>query len=134
MRNLFVDTGAWLALADRHDEHHEQAARFYRQRDGKVRWVTSDFVLDELATRLSSLRGPAAAVTFVRRLRSKPAHEVLEVDGVLFDEALSLMSKFSDHRLSFTDCSSFALMRELRIPEAFGFDADFTECGFQLLP
>ena len=41
---------------------------------------------------------------------------------------------YEDKVLSFTDCTSFALMRERKLLEAFTFDSDFKRAGFVVLP
>jgi predicted nucleic acid-binding protein len=45
-----------------------------------------------------------------------------------------IFSSYEDKVLSFTDCTSFALMRERRLLEAFTFDADFERAGFVVSP
>lgn len=98
------------------------------------RWFTSDFVLDETATRLRGSIGAVDAVRFVQTVLASRLYTVLPVDADTFEAALRLMVEFADHPLSLTDCSSFALMQSLGIGRAFGFDADFEHCGFELLP
>ena len=39
----------------------------------------------------------------------------------------------SDHRYSFTDCTSFVLMRELKISDVLTTDEHFREAGFDVL-
>lgn len=39
-----------------------------------------------------------------------------------------------DKSYSFTDCTSFALMRRLGLEEAVALDADFRREGFRVLP
>jgi len=50
---VFVDTWAWLALANRNDSNHKRAVKEYKEirREG-YRLVTSDYVLDEVITAL----------------------------------------------------------------------------------
>jgi uncharacterized protein len=51
------------------------------------------------------------------------------------DERLAgwaLFKKHSDKELSFTDCTSFALMKKLGLRQAFSFDDHFIQTGFQL--
>ena len=40
----------------------------------------------------------------------------------------------SDRRLSFTDCTSFALMKRLRLDTAITLDGDFRRAGYRVLP
>jgi predicted nucleic acid-binding protein len=46
---------------------------------------------------------------------------------------LDLFEKFADQEVSFTDCVSFALMRENGIQTVFSFDAHFERAGFKKL-
>jgi len=41
---------------------------------------------------------------------------------------------YEEQLLSFTDCTSFALMRQRQLLEAFTFDADFHRAGFVVRP
>ena len=44
--------------------------------------------------------------------------------------ALVLLERFDDQDFSFTDATSFAVMRRLGIAVAFTFDDDFMRAGF----
>jgi predicted nucleic acid-binding protein len=49
------------------------------------------------------------------------------------DEAICrYFSLVSDKDFSFTDCTSFVLMKKLRIEKAFAFDDHFVQTGFEL--
>ena len=49
--------------------------------------------------------------------------------------AWELFVRYADQRFSFTDCTSFALMRAIGIAEAFTFDRrDYAAAGFGVLP
>ncbi len=52
MRQIFVDTGAWYAIADSGDANHKAALQFRDEIAGKVRLITTDYVLDEFYTLL----------------------------------------------------------------------------------
>lgn len=52
MRRIFVDTGAWDAVADKGDRNHDNALRFRDEIVGKYSLVTTNYVLDELYTLL----------------------------------------------------------------------------------
>ena len=50
---ILVDTWAWLALAVKQDQFHAPAkAQHQRFRKANRRYVTTDFILGELITRL----------------------------------------------------------------------------------
>ena len=53
MRQIFVDTSAWDAMADSQDTHHELALLFRQEIAGRgAQLVVTDYVLDELYTLL----------------------------------------------------------------------------------
>ncbi|HEY5753108.1 MAG TPA: hypothetical protein VIT21_08165 [Chthoniobacterales bacterium] len=45
--------------------------------------------------------------------------------------ALTLLAKWADQEIGYSDCISFCLMRRHRIPTAFAFDRHFQHAGFQ---
>jgi predicted nucleic acid-binding protein len=130
---LLVDTGALLALAMRKDRHHAAAVAFLRSLP-YARFVLTDLVLAELATRLRARAGAPKAVGHVRDLLNSRRYEVVFVDRTLIDAAVVKMEQYSDKPLSLADCASFALMDQLGLDTAFAFDTDFRDCGYQMLP
>lgn len=129
---LLADTSALLAVFDQRDQHHVDAVEF-RRRNPQARFVVTELVLGELATRLrarSDAEGAAAIVTDL--LESQ--HQVIFVDPQLFREALATMRKLVDKQLSLTDCASFVVMQRLELRQAFTFDRDFRDCGYEMVP
>lgn len=48
--------------------------------------------------------------------------------------AVTLLTQYSDHRLSFHDALCAAVMLRVGIPSIFTFDSDFYALGFIVLP
>ncbi|MGH7336650.1 MAG: type II toxin-antitoxin system VapC family toxin [Myxococcota bacterium] len=130
---LLADTSALIALSLSADRDHRRATEFLA-RAPAARFVVSDLILSELATRLAVRAGARRAAEVARGLLASRRYEVLFSDAGLLHEALALLEKFEDKRLSLTDCASFALMTKLGIDAAFSFDADFRDCGFAMVP
>ena len=130
---LLVDTGALLALAIRNDRHHATAVSFLKSLP-QVRFVLTDLVLAELATRLRARAGAPKAVALVRDLLNSRRYEVVFVDRTLLEAAVGKMERYDDKALSLPDCASFALMDQLGLDTAFAFDSDFRDCGYRILP
>ena len=133
---IFVDTGAWYALKATDDRFHRDAVIFYdflkSGRHGSL--VVSDYILDETSTLLMDTKGGDTATRFLDEiLRSKSVH-LIWLDPQLFHEAVKTFTTGSSRGWSFTDCTSFELMRRLKITEAFAFDRHFSEAGFNRLP
>ena len=131
--NLLADTSALLALFLPDERNHERAADFGRRKP-EPRFVLTELILGELATRLRVRAGAARAVEIARDVLSSRRYQLVFTDPELLDGALAKMSRFSDKRLSLTDCVSFELMEKLGLPAAFTFDRDFRDCGFETVP
>jgi len=75
-----------------------------------------------------------SAARLVESLISSSSITTVWIDPGHFESALKLFVERKDKRWSFTDCTSFVVMRELGIPRAFSFDQNFQEAGFTRLP
>lgn len=130
---LLVDTSALLALTFRDDHNHEAAAAFVRAHP-HARLVLTELILSEVATRVRARAGAQRAVAIARSLFDSRRYELLFVDPDIVRGGLDLMARFSDKRLSLTDCTSFELMDRLGLEAAFAFDTDFRDCGYRMVP
>jgi len=61
-----------------------------------------------------------------------PFTSIIKIDEETFREALSIFKESRGY--SFTDCTSFAVMKKYGITHAFTFDKHFREAGFQAIP
>lgn len=134
MMKLFIDTSAFVALTDKSVYYHEAASLFITSLAHPVKLITSDFILDETITRISTSIGPTLACTFAESIIKSKIHEIVYVDYNILIDSLKLLKKYSDKKLSFTDVTSFAIMKRLKLTDAFSFDRDFLKAGFHILP
>jgi uncharacterized protein len=138
MKRIFIDTGAWIALNSKKDKHFKDAISANKSflNDGYY-YVTSDYVLDETFTLLRSVVGHKRAVEFgneILSLKDMSKILVFHTDQVILDRAWKIFETYSDKGFSFTDCTSFSIMKRLKIKEAFSFDKHFDQYGFLRLP
>lgn len=131
---VFVDTGAWLALHDKHDQFHKQAlAGKARIENEKFELVTSDFIFDESLTFIRYRVSHNAAVLFGDSLFNSSIVTMVTVDNDVLHLAFEIFRKYRDQDFSLTDCTSFALMKRLRLTTCFTFDSHFSQMKFTLL-
>ncbi|MBI2497794.1 MAG: type II toxin-antitoxin system VapC family toxin [Opitutae bacterium] len=131
---VFADTSALYALVDRRDFGHAAAKEAVGRlvRAGRM-IVTTDYVVTETVN-LANARGGALVAGRVLDLIEQSAGIRVEWIGVeRFGSAKVFFRKHSDHGYSFTDCTSFVVMREERITEALTTDGHFAEAGFRAL-
>ncbi len=135
---IFVDTSAFLALVNEKDNNHTAAAHFLEDiQNGRIKIrkiITSDYVIDETLTRIRYAVGQKEAVQWGKDILASNVVEKLEVGRELFELAWELFQTYDDKKLSFTDCTCFAIMKKKSIEKAFSFDGDFERMGFILLP
>jgi predicted nucleic acid-binding protein len=128
---IFIDTSALLARYRERDQYHREASRLWPTVRPPL--VTSNHVVDELATSLGRLAGFRFAADCVGDLYGSPTMDILASTREDEIEALRWMRKYADQRISFTDCVSFAIMRRHRIRAAFTFDRHFKLAGFEVI-
>lgn len=135
MKALFVDTAGWMACADSADPAHarSRAARDAALEAGQA-LVTTDFVVDETLTLIRFRLGLTAAEDWWSQVDGSPRLRWERIDSDRFERARHLFFQYRDKDFSLTDCTSFAVMREIRLTHALTTDGHFRQMGFQILP
>ena len=132
---IFVDTGAWIAIADRNDQYSKDASQLYTELVLKrEQLVTSDLVLVETYNLISQTIGSKATISFGNGVKAIPFLKIMSITLNDWGKAWKILEKYNDKDFSFTDCTNFALMERLKIKTAFTFDAHFTQYGFIRIP
>jgi uncharacterized protein len=132
---IFVDTGAWVSIAMKRDKHHETAVQLLRniQKDS-VSLITSDYILDEVLTLVRKHSTHKNARNIGVTILKSPVVRLERITESVWEKAWKIFQRYKDKMWSFTDCTSFALMDQLRIQHAFTFDPDFRQYGKAVLP
>jgi predicted nucleic acid-binding protein len=138
MKTVVVDTGAWIALLSRADQHAAAATERYRilAVEG-ARLVTTNYIVDETATRLRYGAGLDAALGYRRMLDDSVKARRLRItwiDESIEREAWRVLEQYRDVALSLTDATTAVSARRIRTDEVFGFDRDFEALGLLVLP
>jgi uncharacterized protein len=135
-REVFVDTSGLHALVDKRDASHTTAREIIAalvRRGSKL--VVTDYVVDETVTLARARGSDRVALRVLDLIEQSVGIRIERIDAARFDATKAYFRKHLDHAYSFTDCSSFVVMRELRIRRALTTDGHFTEAGFErLLP
>ena len=134
MKRVFADANGWIALNSKRDRLHDTAVRVNRDLLSKGRgYMTTNFVLDESYTGLLTNVGHFAAVDFGEKVRSSKVVQIIHITEEIEEQAWELFKQYSDKAFSFTDCTSFIVMRQFGLNEAFTSDHHFEQMGFTVL-
>ena len=131
--SVFADTSALFALLDAASSDHQTATEEWkrlRQDGGRLR--THNYVVVETASLLQRRLGMEAAARFHRQLL--PVLSVRFVDASLHTLATTSLLAADRRKVSLVDWTSFEMMRDENLTEAFAFDRHFAEQGFALRP
>jgi predicted nucleic acid-binding protein len=117
------------------DQYHRQVNAFWDSiRKKNETCVTSNFVLDETSTLLGYCAGYSFVVQRARNIYASESLNIFRPSREDELKAIDFFKKYSDNRLSFTDCVSFILMQNRKIKRVFTFDHHFQLVGFQTYP
>jgi len=132
MDRLFVDTSAWFAYTNRMDPDHAAVRKVFREFKGRL--ATSNFIFDETISLCIYRLGHEAARRVGSALLDAGTVDLIRVTPEDEQAAWTLLCNRADQRYSFTDCTSFELMRRLEMTTALALDEDFHTEGFRMLP
>ena len=133
LEDVFADTSALYAFVNKRDAYHAEARRIVERLLHARRQLASDYVVTETVN-LATARGGYLLGRRVLDLIDQTEGLRIEWIGVArFELAKAFFRKHADHSYSFTDCTSFVVMRELRVSEVLTSDHHFAEAGFRPL-
>jgi predicted nucleic acid-binding protein len=132
-REVFVDTGYWIAAIDPTDNLHQVADAQDKQLAETPR-ITTDEVLAEVLTYFR--RHPvtrARAVQAVELILNSEEIEVVPQTRESFMRGLALYKERDDKTYTLTDCISMSLMKARGLHEALSGDHHFEQERFVAL-
>ena len=97
------------------------------------RLVVTDYVVTEAVNLANARSGSRVAVRVPDLVEQSAGIRIEWIESARFDKTKAFFRKHADHSYSFTDCSSFVIMRELRLTEALTTDRRFVEAGLRAL-
>jgi len=134
---IFLDSSALIAYYNADDKYHAEALEAFKKIEkGEIpltRFFITDFIFDETITFIECvLNRHELAQSIGEALLTSPFTTMLRVDEEAFHGAWDFFK--GNKGYSFTDCTSFTLMKENGVTHAFTFDEHFKDAGFQLIP
>ena len=131
---VFVDSGAWIALALSRDPLHTQAREQWEllQRAG-AKLHTSVAVIIETFTFLDRNANRDVALMWKDRIYESGTVKILPCELRDLQQSWEYFRRADLRKLSAVDATSFAIMKRARIRLAYTFDHHFAVVGFRLV-
>jgi predicted nucleic acid-binding protein len=130
---VFVDSGAWIALALSRDPLHAQAREQWDLlRGAAAKLHTSVPVVIETFTFLDRNANRDVALTWKESIYEPRTVKILPCELRDLEQSWEFFRRTDLHKLSAVDATSFAIMKRARIRLAFTFDHHFAVVGFRM--
>lgn len=127
--NIFVDTSALYALFNAKAKEHIETKSFFNNFKGRV--FITNYIFDEIITLVNVKAGHEKAVFVGNILLKSPQIEKIWVTPDDEKKAWELFVLRNDKSYSFTDCTSFIVMRRAKILKCLALDSHFRQEGFE---
>jgi uncharacterized protein len=131
MTSVFADSYFYLALLNPRDVGHDRAKTVAKDFQGRI--FTSQWVLTEVADAMCRESNRHRFIRFFETIAIASTLSIVAADASHFMRGMNLYRKRLDKSWSLTDCTSFVIMHDLGLTEAFTADAHFEQAGFAAL-
>lgn len=132
--SVFVDSGAWIALALVKDPLHGQAREQWTLlRETGAKLHTSVPVIVETFTFLDRNANRDVALVWKESIYKPGAIKIVPCELRDLESAWEYFLRADFHKLSVVDATSFVVMKRLRVRLAYTFDHHFAVAGFRLV-
>lgn len=131
---MFVDSGAWIALALSRDPLHAQAREQWDMLQGAgAKLHTSVPIVIETFTFLDRNANRDVALAWKESICGAGTVRILVCELRDLERSWEYFRRRDLHKLSAVDATSFAIMKRTRIRLAYTFDHHFAVVGFRLV-
>jgi len=131
---VFVDSGAWIALALSKDPFHAQARQQWDNLLGSAaRLHTSVPVVIETFTFLERNANRDVALIWKDSISKSGGPKILPCELRDLEESWEYFRRADFHKLSAIDATSFVIMKRAHLRVAYTFDHHFAAAGFRLV-
>lgn len=131
---MFVDSGAWIALAVSSDALHETAREQWTTlRELGARLHTSIPVVIETFTFLERNANRDVAIAWKDSIYRPGTVKLLPCELRDLEQSWDYFERKEFHKLSAVDATSFTIMRRLGIRMVYAFDRHFAVAGFHFV-
>lgn len=131
---MFVDSGAWIALALVRDPLHSQAREQWDRLQGAgSKLHTSVPVVIETFTFLDRNANRDVALAWRESIYQPAVVRILPCELGDLQRSWDYFRRADLHKLSAVDATSFAIMKRTGIRVAYTFDHHFAAAGFRLV-
>lgn len=131
---VFLDTSWFKGIIDEKDDFHSDAVGALTLLESmQAKMVTTNFIIDETFTLVRKRRGEQKAKELYEWIKNYGKQ--LKLVRVLAKDEKRVWDWFWKDwsKLSYTDCTSFAVMERLGIARVATFDGHFAEAGFHIV-
>lgn len=135
--NVFIDAGPLRAIVTPQDQWRKKTLEISNKLFCQnTQLITSDYVLDEVFTGLLGdlSTGYHRIKEFDKLIARSNGVKIEWITQERFYQAKLLFLRIAkDKKWSFTDCTSYVIIKELKIDRIFTFDKHFFQMGFTIL-
>jgi predicted nucleic acid-binding protein len=126
--SVFIDTNIFAAAKLKNDVDHEHGKALLEEallgKYGPV--LTSDYIFDEIITLLNiRSKNHQLVFEFGNSILTSGSIDIIKINDEIFEAAWDKFGRFKDKLLSFTDCTTLAIMEKLKIEKIMSFDRHF---------
>lgn len=132
MEIVFVDTGAFYALANKGESHHNAVKRFIETASTQL--VSTNFIFAETMSLITKRLGKDIAVSFGRGLKNSKRLNIFYLSEKYQEEAWDLFARYRDKDFDYIDATCFVFMEKMGIIKALSLDGHFKQMNFEMLP
>ncbi len=130
---ILVDTGVWYSLLVTKDRNHSHSTEWFESLNEPV--ATTDYIVDETLTLLLVRGEKSKAIEFGNLVIVGSTVVFHKISEDQFNRSWILFHQLLGAGLSFTDCTSHIVARDLNISTVASFDHHFRSTGkFMIVP